>query len=183
MKKVAVLFAEGFEEIEALSPVDVLRRGNVDVTLVGMNDEKVTSSHNVTIQMDQVFDEAIYDYDMVILPGGMPGAKNLKNDSRVIALLQDFNKKNKWIGAICAAPIVLQEAKVIKDKVVTCFPGFEEELVDANYQEAVVQRDGNIITGKGAGVALAFGYELLNALGGNDKEIQDSMQYTYLMQK
>lgn len=183
MKKVAVLFAEGYEEIEALSPVDVLRRANIDVTLVGMDGKKVKSSHNVIIEMDQEFDETIYQYDMVVLPGGMPGAKHLKEDKRVIDLIQTFDKENKWIGAICAAPIVLQEAGVIKDKIVTCYPGFETELVDARYQEALIQRDGNIITAKGPGAALAFGYELLKVLGGNDESLQEAMQYRYLMKK
>ncbi|MFV0395317.1 MAG: DJ-1/PfpI family protein, partial [Coprobacillaceae bacterium] len=88
--KVAVLFKDGFEEIEALSVVDVLRRANVSCMMVGMDTMEVTSNHNITIQMDQTFDSSISKVDMIVLPGGMPGAKNLKDDSRVIALLQDF---------------------------------------------------------------------------------------------
>ena len=93
----------------------------------------------------------------LLIPGGMPGASNLRDDSRVIDLVKQFNHDGKIIGAICAGPIVLQEADVIKGKTVTCYPGFEEQLIGSNYQEALVQRDENIITGKGPAAALALG--------------------------
>ena len=165
MKKVAVLFHDGFEEVEALSVVDIMRRAHVEST--------------IKIKMDQIYD-GLDNYDAVVIPGGMPGASNLRDDSRVIDLVKQFNHDGKIIGAICAGPIVLQEADVIKGKTVTCYPGFEEQLIGSNYQEALVQRDENIITGKGPAAALAFGYTLLEALGWDSSVIKEGMQYTYL---
>ena len=163
MKKVAVLFHDGFEEVEALSVVDIMRRANVECTMVGMDKLEVTSSHQIKIKMDQIYD-GLDNYDAVVIPGGMPGASNLRDDSRVIDLVKQFN----------------QEADVIKGKTVTCYPGFEEQLIGSNYQEALVQRDENIITGKGPAAALAFGYTLLEALGCDSSVIKEGMQYTYL---
>ena len=111
MKKIAVLCKDGFEEIEALTPVDVLRRANVHVDLVGMDDLKVTSSHQITIQMDCVFNDQIKEYDGIVIPGGLPGATNLRDDARVIEIVQQFNLEHKLIAAICAGPIVLQVLK------------------------------------------------------------------------
>ena len=128
MKKVAVLFHDGFEEVEALSVVDIMRRANVECTMVGMDKLEVTSSHQIKIKMDQIYD-GLDNYDAVVIPGGMPGASNLRDDSRVIDLVKQFNHDGKIIGAICAGPIVLQEADVIKGKTVTCYPGFEEQLI------------------------------------------------------
>lgn len=180
MKKIAVLFHDGFEELEALSVVDVMRRANLECTMVGMNDLEVISSHQIKITMDCKYDDSIISYDAIIIPGGMPGAANLKNDSRVIEIIKTFNDMGKIIGAICAGPIVLQQAGVIKNKTVTCFPGFEEQLIDADYQEALVLKDGNIITAKGPAAALAFAYELLEALGIDSQDIKSGMQYEYL---
>ena len=105
MKKIAVLCKDGFEEIEALTPVDVLRRANVHVDLVGMDDLKVTSSHQITIQMDCVFNDQIKEYDGIVIPGGLPGATNLRDDARVIEIVQQFNQEHKLIAAICAGPV------------------------------------------------------------------------------
>ena len=173
MKKIAVLFHDGFEELEALSVVDVMRRAKIECTMVGMNKLEVISSHQIKIAMDRIFDDTIETYDAIVIPGGLPGATNLRDDSRVIKIVQKFNEANKIIGAICAGPIVL-------GKTVTCFPGFDTQLSSANYQEALVIIDNNIITGKGPAAALAFAYALLDALGGNSEEIKESMQYKYL---
>ncbi len=180
MKKIAVLFRDGFEELEALSVVDVMRRANIECTMVGMDKLEVTSSHQIKISMDCQYDKTIETYDAVVIPGGMPGAVNLRNDPRVIELIQKFNGDDKIIGAICAGPIVLEKAGVIKGKTVTCYPGFETQLISANYQEALVLKDENIVTGKGPAAALAFAYTLLEALGINSSEIKEGMQYKYL---
>lgn len=182
MKKVAVLFHDGFEELEALSVVDIMRRAKIECTMVGMNKLTVSSSHGININMDCLYNETIESYDAVVIPGGMPGAQNLKEDKRVIELVKKFNQENKIIGAICAGPIVLQAANVITGKTVTCFPGFEDELVGANYQEALVQVDGNIVTGKGPAAALAFSYAILETLGYDSHDIKEGMQYLYLEQ-
>lgn len=180
MKKIAVLFHDGFEEIEALSVVDIMRRANNDCKMVGMNKLEVTSSHQIVIKMDCLFNDDIYQYDAIVIPGGMPGAENLKNDYRVIDLVKKFNQEGKIIGAICAGPIVLEKANIITNKTVTCYPGFEEQLTSANYQEALVQVDENIVTAKGPAAALAFGYKLLDVLGCDSDVIKEGMQYKYL---
>ena len=168
MKKIAVLCKDGFEEIEALTPVDVLRRANVHVDLVGMDDLKVTSSHQITIQMDCVFNDQIKEYDGIVIPGGLPGATNLRDDARVIEIVQQFNQEHKLIAAICAGPIVLAKAGILKDKICTCSPGF-------------VQKDDHIITGKGPAAALEFGYTILESLGYDSSNLRQGMQYEYLM--
>ena len=158
MKKIAVLCKDGFEEIEALTPVDVLRRANVHVDLVGMDDLKVTSSHQITIQMDCGFNDQIKEYDGIVIPGGLPGATNLRDDARVLA-----------------------KAGILKDKICTCSPGFETQLTGANYQEAIVQKDDHIITGKGPAAALEFGYTILESLGYDSSNLRQGMHYEYLM--
>lgn len=181
MKKIAVLFEEGYEEVEALTPVDILRRANVHVDLVGMNSQTVKSSHQIIIVMDKIFDESLYEYDGIILPGGLPGSTNLRDDQRVIDIIRDFHKKGKLVAAICAGPIALAKAGILKNKVCTCAPGFEDQLTDACYQEAIVQIDGNIITGKGPAAALEFGYSILEYLGYDATALRQGMQYNYLM--
>lgn len=181
MKKIVVLCKEGFEEIEALTPVDILRRAGVHVDLVGMDQKEVTSSHQITIKMDCLFNENLYQYDGIVIPGGLPGATNLRDDDRVIQIVKDFYEKGKLVSAICAGPIVLAKADILNGKVCTCSPGFEDQLNGANYQEAIVQRDGNIITGKGPAAALEFGYTILETLGYDASNLRQGMQYNYLI--
>lgn len=181
MKKIAVLCKEGFEEIEALTPVDILRRAGVHVDLVGMDQKEVTSSHQITIKMDCLFNENLYQYDGIVIPGGLPGATNLRDDDRVIEIVKDFYEKGKLVSAICAGPIVLAKADILNGKVCTCSPGFEDQLNGANYQEAIVQRDGNIITGKGPAAALEFGYTILEMLDYDTSNLRQGMQYNYLI--
>ena len=107
MTKVAVVFAEGFEEIEALSPVDVFRRAGFDCSMLGLESASVTGSHGIQVAMDGVFDGNFADYDLVVLPGGMPGSTNLRDNQTLIASLQEAAKAGKYVAAICAAPIVL----------------------------------------------------------------------------
>ena len=164
MKKIAVLCKDGFEEIEALTPVDVLRRANVHVDLVGMDDLKVTSSHQITIQMDCVFNDQIKEYDGIVIPGGLPGATNLRDDARVIEIVQQFNLEHKLIAAICAGPISLGKAGISEGKNVTCYPGFEEQLGNCNYQKELVVIDRNIITGRGPAAAIPFAFEILKQI-------------------
>ena len=179
--KVAVLLAEGFETIEALTTVDILRRAGVECHTFATKNQELTTSHHITLKADKVFNEEIKDYDVVVLPGGMPGAVNLRDDERVINLLKEFNSKNKIIAAICAGPIVLAKADILNGKVCTCSPGFEDQLNGANYQEAIVQRDGNVITGKGPAAALEFGYTILETLGYDASSLRQGMQYNYLI--
>lgn len=178
--KVSVLFKDGFEELEALSVVDVLRRANVPCEMVGMDKDRALGSHGIDIKMDRIFDESVYDSDAVVLPGGLPGATSLRDDERVIDLLKDFNAKGKWIAAICAGPISLEKANVVAGKKYTCYPGFDKEIPSGEYQDTLVYVDQNIITGRGPAAALEFAYTILEQLGYEAKEIAEGMQYHYL---
>lgn len=179
MKKVCVLLAEGFEEIEALTVSDVMRRANIKCDLVSIKDKTVKSSHGVIVEADKIFDENM-DYDLVVLPGGMPGAANLRDDERVISLLKEQNSNNKLIGAICAAPIVLGRAGLTEGLNMTSYPGFVDELPNCIYSEEPVVVDKNIITSRGPATAMMFAYKLLEELGyvKEKEEIASGMLYT-----
>ncbi|MCI9048999.1 MAG: DJ-1/PfpI family protein [Coprobacillus sp.] len=178
--KVVVLFKDGFEELEALSVVDVLRRAKIPCEMIGMDSNIVTSSHQIKIQMDKIFDESVYQADMVVLPGGLPGATSLRDDQRVCDLLKDFDSQGKWIAAICAGPISLEKTGIVKGKKYTCYPGFENEIVSGLYQDTLVCVDQNIITGRGPAAALEFAYTILEKLGYDSQDIIKGMQYHYL---
>jgi 4-methyl-5(b-hydroxyethyl)-thiazole monophosphate biosynthesis len=166
IKKVLIFFADGFEEIEAITPVDVLRRAEVDVTTVSItNNRKVKGSHNIEITTDTLLDEIKdIEADMLILPGGLPGAENLKNSKELKQIIQNYSDKGKSIGAICAAPMVLGEMGILKDKKATCYPGFEKYLHGAEVSTNGVETSSNIITGKGVGAAMKFSLELVAQL-------------------
>lgn len=178
--KVAVLFKEGFETIEALTVVDVFARAKISCLMIGMDSLEVKSSHNIAVKMDALFDECDKDFDMVVLPGGLPGATNLQGDSRVINLLKEMNENNKWIAAICAGPISLETSGVIKGKKYTCYPGFEQQITSGIFTDSLVEVDQNIVTGRGPAGTLQFAYTLLDCLGKDSAMIQEGMQYNYL---
>ena len=119
--------------------------------------------------------------DIVVLPGGLPGATSLRDDQRVIDILKSFNEQGKWIGAICAGPISLEKANVISNKKFTCYPGFEKEIPSGIYQDVLVCCDQNMITGRGPAAALEFAYTILEKLGQPSKDIRKGMQYHYLV--
>lgn len=166
MKNAIVLLADGFEDIEALTPVDILRRGKVNCVICSDdNNEYKTSSRNTTIKVDEFIKNIDVDkYDAVILPGGLPGATNLRDNKNVIKLVKEFNAKNKIVAAICAAPIVLKEAGIINAKSITSNPNFKEELDKTNYKEDFVVKDGNIITSRGAAMSIHFAFKILESL-------------------
>lgn len=182
MKRVAVILAEGFEQIEALTVVDVLRRANIICHTVSLEGtETVTSSHNVTVKVDMIFGDDLKKYDMIVLPGGMPGARNLKNSEKVISLVKYFNDNKKFIAAICAAPIVLGAAGVVSGRTITSYPGFKEEIGECNYVEELVVVSENIITSRGPATTLPFSYKLLEILGCKDYEkIREGMLFNLL---
>ncbi len=167
MKKVIVFLAEGFEEIEAITIIDVLRRAEISVTTVSISKEKqVKGAHNVPVVADKLFDEVDFaSYDMLVLPGGMPGAKNLQEHEGVKKQIEAF-EKNKQVAAICAAPMVLGGMGLLKGKHATCYPGFEAELIEAKITDEAVTVDGNITTGKGPAFAIQFGLQLVETLAG-----------------
>ena len=160
--KVAVLLAEGFETIEALTTVDILRRAGVTCNTIGTKNLDVTTSHSITIKADKVLNEEVYDYDVVVLPGGMPGAVNLRDDEKVNELVKKFYDEGKIVAAICAGPITLGKLGIVKGKNATCYPGFEDQLEGCNYKDELVVVDGNIITGRGPAAAIPFAFEILN---------------------
>ena len=178
MDRVIILLANGFEEIEALAPLDVLRRLNYDVKLVSMNDTlEVVSSHNVSFNADLLFSEEVYLSAGVIIPGGMPGAKNLRDDDRVIKLVKKFYEENKMIAAICAGPIVLGKAGILDRHSATSYPGFESELGCAKYLEENVVVSQNIITSRGPATAFEFAFKIAKYLGLNTSNLQKSMLF------
>ena len=177
--KIAVHLAEGFEEIEAISIIDVLRRAGLEVITVSVGDDlKVTGSHKIQVVADQLFDDVNYDLaDMIVLPGGMPGAKNLNNHVGLKKQIECFNNKGKFLGAICAAPLVFGELGILKNKKATCYPGFENYLHGAEIKGNSIEVDGNIITGKGAGVAVQFSIKIVEMLSGAEtaKQLAEKM--------
>ena len=168
MKKVCLLLAKGFEEIEALTVCDVMRRANIICDLVSIGEKQVESSHGVVVQADKIFDEDM-EYDLVVIPGGIPGSTNLRDDERVIKFVKRQNKEGKLIGAICAGPIVLGKAGITEGRNMTSYPGYEDELPNCEYSEEAVVVDGNIITSRGPATSMAFSYKLLEKLGYENK--------------
>ena len=167
---VYVFLADGFEEIEALTPVDILRRGKVNVVTVGVGGRTVTSSHNITVTAD-IADSELSDFDGtegVILPGGMPGTLNLEKCPTVVNAVRYCAEKGLLVSAICAAPSILGHSGLLKGKKAVCFPSFESELEGYIECDDYVCRDGNIITAKGMGVSVDFGLEILSYLKGKD---------------
>ena len=182
MTKVAVILANGFEEIEALTVVDVLRRANITCHMVGFEDT-VTGSHAIQVQADRVFNGDLSDYDMIVLPGGMPGSAHLRDNESLISELQKFNQDGKKLAAICAAPIALNRAGLLEGRNFTCYDGVQEQIADGHYHKETVVVDGNIITSRGPATALAFAYHLVDTLGGDAESLRNGMLYTDVFEK
>ena len=159
MSKIGIFMADGCEEIEGLTVVDVVRRTKMEIVMLSITGKKeVTSSHGVTFLADALAEETGYeDLDGIVLPGGMPGTVNLGKSETVTKAAVHCAENGKITAAICAAPSVLGNLGILKGKKATCFPGFEKELEGATYTAAPVEIDGNVITGKGAGCAILFG--------------------------
>jgi 4-methyl-5(b-hydroxyethyl)-thiazole monophosphate biosynthesis len=182
MPKVAVILADGFEEVEAMAIIDVLRRAGIDTVVAGLHDGHITSARNVKVIPDTVIDTVrADDFDMVVLPGGQPGSDNLNADPRVKELLRSFSQKGKLTGAICAAPYVLANAGVLAGKHATSYPSYKDRLGGALYEEKSVVTDGNVLTSRGAGTALTFGLAIVERLISKEKaqQIKDAMLIHY----
>lgn len=176
-----VCFAHGFEEIEAVTPVDVLRRAGEEVKTVGIGGKTITGSHGITIHCDISHKEMDPEkVKMLVLPGGMPGATNLQKSPEVQQALEVLEEGGKWIAAICAAPMILGEKGMLEGKKATIFPGMEAHLKGAIPLDQPVVVDGKLITANGPGAALPFALQLVEELQGADKakEIGDAMQWT-----
>lgn len=174
-----VFLADGFEEIEAIAPIDMLRRAGLEVKTVGIWKRVVTSGRGISVTADILDSEAVFDkLQMIVLPGGMPGAENLYNSEIVKKLIAFSNENKLYIGAICAAPFILGKMGLLKGVKATCYPGYEKDLEGAMIENKSVVADKNFITAKGAGVAIEFGLALVSALCGKEKadKIQKQIQ-------
>lgn len=166
MKKIAVFFADGNEEIEGLTVVDILRRAKQEVVTISVTGQKeLHGSHGITFFADTLYEDAdMASFDGVVIPGGMPGTTNLGAHEGVLSALREFDAQGKMVGAICAAPSVLGQAGLLKGKRATCHPGWEEKLTGAILSEETAVTDGNIITSRGMGTAIDFSLAMLKLL-------------------
>lgn len=175
MIRIALLAAEGCEEIEALTVVDLLRRAGIETDIVSITENKVvTGSHNIVFGTEKRFDDVnMDDYDALVLPGGMPGTNNLATHAGVCSTIKNFAANGKLLAAICAAPGVLGSLGVLEGKRATCYPGFESNLAGASLYSDKVVVDGNIITSRGMGTAVDFGLAIIEYYA--DKSVADDI--------
>jgi 4-methyl-5(b-hydroxyethyl)-thiazole monophosphate biosynthesis len=163
LKTAIIILAEGFEEVEAITPIDLLRRANIGVTVMGLNVIDVKGSHNILVRAEKLFASDNPLPDALILPGG-PGHENLLNSPAVIEFVQKMFSNNKLCAAICAAPSIFGKAGILSGKKATCFPGYEDKLNGAVFVDRPVVTDGNVITSRGAGTAVPFSLGIIGYL-------------------
>lgn len=187
MINVLLFLAEGFEEIEALTVVDVLRRADIKCDTCSITDSiLVTGSHGIQVKCETIIKQVDPEkYGAVVLPGGMPGSENLRDSSKVINIVSDFYKKGKITAAICAAPIVLERAKVVKGNVITSYPNVKDELNDCTYVEELFAEDKNLITSRGPATAIYFALKLVERIAGSEKAkaLKDGMLLDFVEDK
>ncbi len=168
MKRVILFLAEGFEEVEAVTPIDFLRRAGIEVLTAGIGGNIITGAQNIKITADTVLDASLSseNFDGVVVPGGMPGASNIAADADANRIISEMAKAKKLVAAICAAPaVVLNSAGVLSGKTATCYPGFEQKFAsDVKFSDSRVVVDGNLITARGAGTAAEFAFEIISIL-------------------
>jgi DJ-1 family protein len=184
LKRILVLLADGFEETEAVTAIDVLRRGGVDVVLCSLSGKLAEGSHHMTLQADTTIDsDGLTDFDGIYLPGGTKGATTLRDDARAQKLIRYYHDNGKKVAAICAAPIALERAGILKGKKVTSNPDFRSHIKDADYLEDPVVVSGNIITSRAAGTTLPIGLEILRQLGLEKEadQVSKAMLFDFLM--
>ncbi len=174
MAKVCVFTADGFEEIEGLTVVDLLRRAGAEVLMVSISDNlAVKGSHGIEIKADVFFDDVDYDtVDLLVLPGGMPGTRYLGEHRKLCRLLQEFAGQGRKVAAICAAPSVLGKLGILEGKQAVCYPGFEEQLTGAEVGKQEVAKQDNVTTSRGLGTAIPFALELITQLYGEEKALE-----------
>lgn len=170
MKKVLVPLAPGFEEIETVTVVDILRRAGARVTVAGVESGAIEGSRGIHLVPDELLDSVNPgEFDLVVLPGGQPGTNNLLKDKRVAGLLKQMREADRVIGAICAAPTILHALGFLKDKKATSHPSVEDQLSDVDYSQERVVVDNNLVTSRGPGTALEFAFKLVEILFGKDR--------------
>lgn len=182
MSKTGILMADGCEEIEGLTAVDILRRAGLEIVTISMNKtDSVTGSHNITFQTDAIFEQVNLDeFDAIILPGGMPGTVKLGEHAGVTKAVQAFASAGKLVAAICAAPSVLGAAGILQGKRAVCHPGFEDKLTGAQVSFEPVMTDGNIITSRGMGTAIEFALAIVQYL--KDEDTVDDLKQKLVYQ-
>lgn len=181
MKKIAVFFGEGYEEVEALTVVDICRRCGLEVSMVSITEETmVRGSHGINVQMDKAFSEANFEeYDMLVLPGGMPGTKNLEAHEGLMAQVDAFYAAGKYIGAICAAPSIFGHRGILKGRNACSYPSFESHLDGANVTAGPVEISDHVVTSRGMGTAIDFALAIAGIFCGEEKaaEMAESIVY------
>ena len=175
MSKIGIFMADGCEEIEGLTVVDIVRRAGIDITTISISDKnEVAGAHGITFLADAKKDEVVFStLDGIVLPGGMPGTTNLGADETVDKVIREFAAGGKLVAAICAAPSVLGQAGILNGKHATSYPGFEPKLTGAVTSEDSVVQDGNVITSRGMGTAIAFALEIVSYF--TDKKTADTL--------
>ena len=181
MAKAVIFLADGFEEVEALTTVDILRRANIETTIAGLKADTATGSHRITVSVDTTIDRIVAkDFDIAILPGG-PGTDNLDADERLRKLVLEFYESGKWVAAICAAPYILNDLGILKGRRATSFPTRKPSMTDCIYVEDLVVVDGNVITSRAAGTTHLFALTIAEKLAG--KETADKVRSAMLYDK
>jgi 4-methyl-5(b-hydroxyethyl)-thiazole monophosphate biosynthesis len=172
-KRVLVPLAPGCEELEAVTIIDLLRRAGIEVVVAGLSDGVISASRGVRLLPDMGLDEALkQDFDMVALPGGLPGSDHLANDSRIVRMLQSMSASGRLVGAVCAAPKALARSGVLNGKMATAYPGVLQAEHHPNITGDAVTRDGRVITGRSAGTVMDFALELIEALVGPETRLK-----------
>lgn len=178
MSTIGMIVGTGFEEIEALATVDVLRRAGITVKTLGVDHVLVTGSHDITIQTDGLLSDEEELYDGIIIPGG-PGVETLVENDTVLRMVQSHYQQGKWCAAICAAPKVLYQAGILAGKRYTCYPSVQQEILEGEYVQENVVVDGRVITSKSAGTAMEFALEIARQLGADALAVSQSMYYDW----
>lgn len=164
-----VILAEGHEEVEAITPIDIMRRAGINVIIAGLDKKEIIGAHGITTIADTLLEDINHDFEAIILPGGMPGTLNLCNSQKVLDLVKQISSNpNNLCAAICAAPLVLSKAGILNKKKFTCYPGTEEKIPEGKHFEDNVVIDGNIITSRGVGTAIDFSLAIVEYLVDTD---------------
>lgn len=181
MSKIAVFFAEGYEEIEALAVVDICRRGGLTVDMVSVTGEnKVKGSHGILVEMDKIFAQIDFEeYDMLVLPGGLRGTQGLEAHEGLMAQIDAFYEKGKYIAAICAAPSIFGHRGILKGRNACSYPSFESHLEGAQVTKGPVEISDHVVTSRGMGTAIDFGLAIIGIFGGQDAAQKMAEQIVY----
>lgn len=182
MKKAAVMLAPGYEEGESLFVVDIIRRGGFACDAIGLEGQQVTGCNGIIALADKVFDGSLDGYDLVVLPGGMPGAANLAASDALVAAVTAVAERGGLVASICAGPMTLDRAGLLDGRRFTCFPTRKDSLGQkGEWVDELVVRDGNVITSQGPGTTLHFAYALVDALGGDGDALRERMRYNRVL--